>query len=83
MRSRLTTFVTAGFLLLGSGAAMALNGGASLGLGGWLSGLIGVYWERLPHSQFFLMIVGILIIVAVPLSLLTPQIKRTMQRAEA
>jgi hypothetical protein len=34
MRSRLTTFVTAGFLLLGTGGAMALNGGASLGLGG-------------------------------------------------
>jgi hypothetical protein len=34
MRSRLTTFITAGFLLLGSGGAMALNGGASLGLGG-------------------------------------------------
>ncbi len=37
MRSRLTTFVTAGFLLLGSGGAMALNGGASLGLGGHAS----------------------------------------------
>ena len=37
MRSRLTTFVTAGFLLLGSGGAMALNGGASFGLGGHAS----------------------------------------------
>jgi POT family proton-dependent oligopeptide transporter len=56
---------------------------ASLGIGGLLSGQIGVYWERLPHSQFFLMVVGILAAVAIPLSLLTPQIKRTMARADA
>ncbi|HUK33715.1 MAG TPA: peptide MFS transporter [Vicinamibacterales bacterium] len=56
---------------------------ASLGLGGYLSGSIGVYWERLPHSRFFFMVVLILVAVAVPLSLLTPQIKRTMARAEA
>jgi POT family proton-dependent oligopeptide transporter len=56
---------------------------ASLGIGGYLSGSIGVYWERMPHSQFFLMVVGILAAVAIPLSLLTPQIKRTMARADA
>jgi proton-dependent oligopeptide transporter, POT family len=56
---------------------------ASLGIGGYLSGSIGVYWDRMPHSQFFLMVVGILAVVAIPLSLLTPQIKRTMSRAEA
>ena len=56
---------------------------ASLGIGGYLSGSIGVYWDRMPHSSFFFMIVAILVVVAVPLSLLTPQIKRTLQRAEA
>jgi POT family proton-dependent oligopeptide transporter len=56
---------------------------ASLGIGGFLSGRIGVYWDLMPHSQFFLMVVGILAVVAIPLSLLTPQIKRTMSRAEA
>jgi POT family proton-dependent oligopeptide transporter len=56
---------------------------ASLGIGGYLSGRIGSQWDGLPHSQFFLMVVGILAIVAIPLSLLTPQIKRTMSRAEA
>ena len=56
---------------------------ASLGIGGYLSGSIGVYWEQMPHSRFFLMVVAILVLVAVPLSLLTPQIKRTLQRAEA
>jgi POT family proton-dependent oligopeptide transporter len=56
---------------------------ASLGIGGYLAGGIGAYWERLPHSQFFLLVVGILAAVAIPLSLLTPQIKRTIARADA
>jgi POT family proton-dependent oligopeptide transporter len=56
---------------------------ASLGLGGYLSGSIGGYWDTMPHSRFFLMVVGILVVTAVPLSLMTPQIKRTIQRAEA
>jgi POT family proton-dependent oligopeptide transporter len=56
---------------------------ASLGLGGWLSGYIGRFWDTLPHSQFFFMVVAILIATAVPLSLMTPQIKRTIRRAEA
>jgi proton-dependent oligopeptide transporter, POT family len=56
---------------------------ASLGIGGYLSGAIVGYWDRMPHSQFFLMVVGILAVVAIPLSLLTPQIKRTISRAEA
>ena len=56
---------------------------ASLGIGGYLSGYIGKYWEKMPHSSFFFMVVAILVVVAVPLSLLTPQIKRTMARAEA
>ncbi len=45
--------------------------------------LIGVYWDRMPPSRFFLMVVGILMVVAIPLSLLTPQIKRTIARSEA
>ena len=56
---------------------------ASLGLGGYLSGYIGGSWDSMPHSRFFLMVVGILVATAVPLSLMTPQIKRTIQRAEA
>jgi POT family proton-dependent oligopeptide transporter len=55
---------------------------ASLGIGGYLSGSIGVYWDRLPHSRFFMLVVAILVVVAVPLSLLTPQIKRTIGRAD-
>jgi proton-dependent oligopeptide transporter, POT family len=56
---------------------------ASLGLGGKLSGFIGGYWDYMPHSRFFLLVVGILIATAVPLSLLIPQINRTIRRSEA
>lgn len=50
MRSRLTTFVTAGFLLLGSGGAMALNGGASLGLGAHASQSASFAQYRSPET---------------------------------
>ena len=56
---------------------------ASLGIGGYLSGYVGRYWATMPHSRFFFMVVAILVAVAVPLSLMTPQIKRTIARAEA
>jgi hypothetical protein len=36
----------------------------------------------MPHSRFFFMVVVILMAAAIPLSLLVPQIKRTIQRAE-
>jgi POT family proton-dependent oligopeptide transporter len=55
---------------------------ASLAAGGYLAGYIGGYWDTMPHSRFFLMIVGILVGVAVPLSLLTPQIKRTIRTGQ-
>ncbi len=56
---------------------------ASLGVGGYMSGSIGRYWDTMPHSRFFFMVVAILMGAAIPLSLLIPQIKRTMARAEA
>jgi hypothetical protein len=37
----------------------------------------------MPHSRFFFMVVAILMSAALPLSLLIPQIKRTIRRAEA
>ena len=54
----------------------------SLALGGYLSGYIGAYWDRMPHSRFFAMVAVILAGTAIPLSLMTPQIKRTIRRAE-
>jgi proton-dependent oligopeptide transporter, POT family len=56
---------------------------ASLATGGYLAGYIGGYWEHMPHSQFFFMVTGILIATAIPLSLMTPQIKRTIARSQA
>ena len=55
---------------------------ASLALGGYLSGYIGAYWDQMPHSRFFAMVAVILAGTAIPLSLMTPQIKRTIRRAE-
>ena len=56
---------------------------ASLALGGYLAGSIGAYWDGVPHSRFFFGVVGLLVVTAVPLSLLIPQINRTISRAEA
>jgi len=55
---------------------------ASLATGGYLAGYIGGYWDRMPHSRFFLMVTLILIATAVPLSLMTLQIKRTIARSQ-
>jgi POT family proton-dependent oligopeptide transporter len=55
----------------------------SLALGGWIAGRIGVFWEQVPHSQFFFGIAIFLVVAAIPLSLLIPQIKRTIARADA
>jgi len=55
---------------------------ASLALGGYLAGFMGRYWDRMPHSQFFLLVAGILVITAIPLSLMTPQITRTIARSD-
>jgi POT family proton-dependent oligopeptide transporter len=55
----------------------------SLATGGYLAGRIGVFWDRVPHHQFFFGVAATLVIVGLPLSFLTPQIKRTIARAEA
>jgi proton-dependent oligopeptide transporter, POT family len=56
---------------------------ASLALGGKLSGFIGGYWDTIPHSRFFGGIALALVAAALPLSLMTPYIKRTIRNAEA
>ena len=55
----------------------------SLAVGGYLSGSIGGYWDRMPHSRFFLLVAGILVATAFPLSFMTARIKRTIRRAES
>jgi POT family proton-dependent oligopeptide transporter len=54
----------------------------SLSMGGYLAGYIGGYWDAMPHSRFFFMVVGILVATAVPLSFLIPQITRTIHRVD-
>ena len=55
---------------------------ASLATGGYLAGQIGVFWERVPHHQFFFGVAATLVVFGLPLSFMTPQIKRTIARAE-
>jgi POT family proton-dependent oligopeptide transporter len=54
---------------------------ASLALGGYLAGYVGGYWDTMPHSRFFALIGAVQIAVALPLSLMTPQINRTIRQA--
>jgi POT family proton-dependent oligopeptide transporter len=54
----------------------------SLSAGGYLSGAIGAYWNEMPHSRFFLMIVGILAVAALLLVLAMPRIRRVLHRVE-
>jgi POT family proton-dependent oligopeptide transporter len=55
---------------------------ASLALGGKMSGYIGGYWDTVPHSRFFGTISLMLVVAAVPLTLMIPRIKRTIRQAE-
>ncbi len=55
----------------------------SLSLGGYLAGRVGVFWDRVPHNRFFFGLALMLVVFAVPLSLLMPRINRTLRRAEA
>src|SRR5438094_9130905 len=47
----------------------------SLSLGGYLSGYIGAYWDRMPHSRFFTMVAFLLVGTAIPFNLIATQTK--------
>jgi POT family proton-dependent oligopeptide transporter len=55
----------------------------SLSAGGYLSGTVGARWNDMPHSQFFLLVVGILIVASLLLALLLPHVTRVLRRVEA
>ena len=55
----------------------------SLSAGGYLSGAVGAYWNRMPHSRFFLVVVAILLGAAVLLIMLMPRIRTVLRRVEA
>jgi len=54
-----------------------------LSAGGYFSGALGAYWNRMPHSRFFLLVTGILVVAALLLAALVPRLKLLLQRAEA
>ncbi len=54
----------------------------SLSAGGYLSGSIGSYWDRMPHSRFFLLVVGILAMAALLLAAVLPRIRAVLHRVE-
>ena len=55
----------------------------SLSAGGYLSGTVGAYWYRMPHSRFFLVVIGILLVSALLLILVMPRIRKVLRRVEA
>jgi POT family proton-dependent oligopeptide transporter len=54
----------------------------SLSAGGYLAGLVGGYWDQVPHSLFFLLIVGALVVAAMLFALSTPRIRRVLDQVE-
>ena len=54
----------------------------SLSAGGYFAGFVGAYWNRMPHSRFFLLVVGLLMIAALVLMLVMSQVRRVLRDAE-
>lgn len=55
----------------------------SLSAGGYLSGTLGAYWSRMPHSRFFMLVVGILAVAAVVLAIVMPRLRRVLRLVDA
>ena len=54
----------------------------SLSAGGYFAGFVGAYWTRMPHSQFFLMVVGLLLVAAVVLASVMGRVRRVLRDAD-
>ena len=52
-----------------------------LSAGGYFSGALGAYWGTMPHSRFFLLVVGVLLGAAGLLALLMPRLNRILRQA--
>ena len=50
----------------------------SLSAGGYLAGFVGAYWTRMPHSQFFLLVVGLLAVAAIVLVSVMGRVRRVL-----
>jgi proton-dependent oligopeptide transporter, POT family len=54
----------------------------TLSAGGYLAGSLGALWTTMPHSRFFLIVVGILLLAAALLGLLMPRMNAVLQHAQ-
>jgi POT family proton-dependent oligopeptide transporter len=51
--------------------------------GGYLSGFVGRYWNTLPHSRFFLMVVGLCLVAAVLMALVRSRLGKVFSTSSA
>ena len=54
----------------------------TLSLGGYSAGMLGGYWDRMPHSTFFLIVVGLLAMAGVLLLVTLPRVRAVLRRVE-
>jgi POT family proton-dependent oligopeptide transporter len=54
----------------------------SLAVGGYSAGMLGAYWNEMPHSRFFLLVVAVLGMAAILLVLVMPRVKAVIRRVE-
>lgn len=54
----------------------------SLSAGGYFAGFVGAYWNRMAHSQFFLLVVALLIVAALVLVVAMPRVRRVLRDVE-
>jgi proton-dependent oligopeptide transporter, POT family len=50
-------------------------------MGGYFSGVLGAYWDRMPHSRFFLLVVGVIAVAAIALVAVMRPAKRIIDAA--
>lgn len=55
----------------------------SLSAGGYASGALGRFWDRVPHSQFFAGVALLLVAAAIVLAAAMPRIRRVLERVDA
>ncbi|MFN7983963.1 MAG: peptide MFS transporter [Vicinamibacterales bacterium] len=54
----------------------------SLSAGGYFAGFVGAYWTRMPHSRFFLLVVGLLAVAAVVFGSVMGRVRRVLRDAD-
>jgi POT family proton-dependent oligopeptide transporter len=55
----------------------------SLAAGGYFAGMLGAYWNRMPHSRFFLLVVAVLAMAGLLLVIVMPRVKAVIRRVES